>query len=210
MNATLRPVSYEVDDNGCQCALASIREICQNFSMGTKEPYTYAQVEAALASVFGMAASDRGRFRARIQHLRRLGFFPEGPGRGKVVAYDFTEAARMLVAIELEAFGCDPKSVVAFLAKNWARSRGSKRPATSVSELVATASAAAPAGTKDIFVITHLDFLNQLSPIRTGDGHLDGLRAVGNYISQDNKALRVGMFNLSSRMRALQAALENA
>jgi hypothetical protein len=209
MNANSRSHLYDCVSDGVKRNLAFICETWDGFAMLAKAPKTgddvgYAALEDALATVFGIDQARRGAFRARIQHLRRLGFFPEGPGRGKVVRYDFFEAARILFALELEAFGADPKAAVEFLAGNWKRAPGAERPVISISEQIASASQ------KDLFVTVHLDFLNQMNPIETGFNSPKGLQSVGSYLTQDDKALRYGVFNLSSRLRALRAALDRA
>ena len=45
---------------------------------------------------------------AVIQHLRRLGLTPEGPGKGKTIAYDGEDVDKWLLALELAHFQIDP------------------------------------------------------------------------------------------------------
>jgi hypothetical protein len=184
-------------------------KLCDSFGMLAKttnivenQGVSYARLETALAQVFKVdVESQRGWFRARIQHLRRLNFFPHGPGRGKVVQYDFMEAARLLFALELEAAGADPKAVVQFLSESWV---GVPSPGESLSDLVRKA---VDPRKEDLFIITWINVFDQDAPIGTGHGYPRQFPALLSNLSQDDKALRVGLFNLSSRLRALRTAL---
>jgi hypothetical protein len=73
--------------------------------------FTYAQVETALAAVFGVPSAARKAFIARIKHLRRLGVVPSSPGKGRRVDYDLIHVYEWAFCLELAAFGIDPKAI---------------------------------------------------------------------------------------------------
>src|SRR3974377_1126262 len=95
-----------------------------------KEPqkaYDYAGVERALAAVFGVdSAGQRGWLRGRIQNFRRLGLTPEGPGKGKTIAYSVEDVDRWLIGLELMHFHFDPSLIVEFLNRTWSRRGGDR------------------------------------------------------------------------------------
>ena len=82
--------------------------------------YPYAHVEAALAATFGVDVTGKvGWLRGRIQHLRRLGLTPPGPGKGATIRYRLDDVDRWLLALELEHFRIDPTVAVAAVKNNW-------------------------------------------------------------------------------------------
>jgi hypothetical protein len=73
--------------------------------------YKYRIVEEALARTLGVREEDLPAFRAKLRHLRNLGVPPiDKPGSGRKVAYQPSDAYRMLVALELEILGFTPKT----------------------------------------------------------------------------------------------------
>ena len=77
--------------------------------------YRYGDVEAALASVFGVEPESMGAFRGRIIHLRRLGITPSAPKKGAPIEYTFEQLAIIAYCLQLAEFGLDPMSIKVFL-----------------------------------------------------------------------------------------------
>ncbi len=67
-------------------------------------------VEAALVKVQSIAPGKTAALRARLLHLRHLGFpkLPE-PGSGQAISYTPAHALEMLIALELESLGQAPR-----------------------------------------------------------------------------------------------------
>ena len=85
-----------------------------------KAEYSYAHVETALAATFGVDVTGKvGWLRGRIQHLRRLGLQPKGPGKGATIRYSLDDVDRWLAALELEHFRIHPTAAVAAVKNNW-------------------------------------------------------------------------------------------
>jgi hypothetical protein len=70
--------------------------------------YAYAQVEAALASIFYVREASKAAFKGRIKHFQKLGLVPASPGKGKRIQYSFDDAWRWAVALNFCEFGIDP------------------------------------------------------------------------------------------------------
>ena len=84
------------------------------------EKFSYAQVETALAKFFGMPAEvQAGMFRARLVHLRRLGFAPKGKGRGTRIEYDRDNVIRWLFALKLQDIGIAPQIASHVVDRTW-------------------------------------------------------------------------------------------
>jgi hypothetical protein len=168
-----------------------------------KAEYSYAHVETALAATFGVDVTGKvGWLRGRIQHLRRLGLQPKGPGKGATIRYSLDGVDRWLVALELEHFRIDPTAAVAAVKNNW-NGPGMLR------DLVAEARASREP--KNDVLIT-VDF----GPLSTAPviGHTT-LKAIGAFGASlagprppiFGAACRASIFNLSARVRALDLAL---
>lgn len=70
----------------------------------------YKVLEAAVASVLE-AGGDLGAFRARMRHFRNLGLpRTDRPGKGGVIEYGRKDAFEVLVAMQLNVMGVNPKS----------------------------------------------------------------------------------------------------
>jgi hypothetical protein len=74
--------------------------------------YTYAQVEAALGTLFGVPASAHGSFRGRVRHLQRIGLVEVAPGRGRRICYSRIQASEWMLALLLAELGVDPVIIV--------------------------------------------------------------------------------------------------
>src|SRR4051794_9344209 len=84
-------------------------------------PFTYAQVETALARLFNADPEVQQKtFRARIIHLRRVGI-PLGfsPGRGKRIAYELEQVYQLGLCLELEEMGLDPSLISRLMETFW-------------------------------------------------------------------------------------------
>lgn len=85
--------------------------------------YSYAQAETVLARLFGAGneAAQRGAFRGRLKHLKRLGVpLDVSPGRGKRIQYGIEYIYQWALCLELEEFGLDPTIIVQFVRAYWA------------------------------------------------------------------------------------------
>jgi hypothetical protein len=76
------------------------------------EGYTYAQVERALGTLFGVPARAQGSFRGRVRHFQRVGLIEVAPGKGRRIEYTRIQAGEWLVALMLAEFGIDPVVIV--------------------------------------------------------------------------------------------------
>jgi hypothetical protein len=81
--------------------------------------YNYAIVEAALAKVHKIGEGSMGAFRARIQHLQKLGIVPARPGKGKRVAYTQEDILLWAFCLELSEIGISPSAIKDIVAKYW-------------------------------------------------------------------------------------------
>jgi len=169
--------------------------------MAERDPaktYSYAAVERALAAIHGI--DERGRIgwlRARLQHFRRLGLAPEGPGRGKVISYTLDDVDRWLVALEVEFFKIDPTTAISFVMGNW----------SDIARLLAEARASESA-VGDVLMTVHFD-LPQKLPTVGGSTTVAGMSVIAAWLRGDpgEPPRRVGIFNLSVRAKALDKAL---
>jgi hypothetical protein len=172
--------------------------------MAERDPgktYSYAAVERALAAIHGI--DERGRIgwlRARLQHFRRLGLAPEGPGRGKVISYTPDDVDRWLVALEVEFFKIDPTTAISFVVGNW----------SDIAKLLAEARASESAD-EDVLMMVHFGLPQKLPTVVGGSTTVKGMRVIAYWLRGDPREppRRVGIFNLSVRAKALDAALAN-
>lgn len=184
-----------------------------------KAAFTYGQLEAALAAVFGIdEAGQKGWLRGRLQHVRRLGLVADSPGRGRTIDYTRDDADKWLVAIELEHFGIDPTKVVELVKRQWNPPPSRKRTASgafargeaSLADLVAEARASQKPGT-DVVVTVQFAAMSAL-PI-VGYTTEAGMASFGQWLAGDRvdpTPRRASVFALSARLRALDAALAEA
>ena len=83
--------------------------------------WTYAQMESALAQLYGAdEQAQAGPFRGRLKHFQRLGIpLGERPGRGAKVKYDYPQIFQLMFCFEMSSFGVDPVLTVQLLEKHW-------------------------------------------------------------------------------------------
>jgi hypothetical protein len=174
-----------------------------------KRALSYALVEAALAKVFGIdAAGQSGWLRGRIQHLRRLGLTPStvrGP-----VAYSDEWLIKWLLALELEYFEVDPRQVVELIEKGWKpphkrdASDAVQRGEATLSELVAVARAEK----HDLIVTVQFGPMGKRPYVGCYFAGMPGESAFGGWLSDDSEPHRASCFSLSTRLRALDRAID--
>jgi hypothetical protein len=84
--------------------------------------FSYAQIEAILARVHEVTPQQIGAFKARLQHLRRLGvpIGLDGPGKGKRVEYTREHLCQLVLCLECAQLGFDPTWTVGWVQENWA------------------------------------------------------------------------------------------
>jgi hypothetical protein len=80
----------------------------------------YARVEAALARVYDAEGVQKNAFRGRLKHFRKLGIPHHNPGKGGRIAYDVQDVWQLMVCLELSEFGIDPNLIVKIVQRHWA------------------------------------------------------------------------------------------
>src|SRR5262249_13097677 len=81
--------------------------------------FYYGVVETALAKLCGAdAIAQKGAFRGRLQHLRRLGLPSGGPGRGKAITYTKANVYELGFCLECEELGINPALAVNLLKRH--------------------------------------------------------------------------------------------
>jgi hypothetical protein len=185
--------------------------------------YSYAIVETALARVFRIKPADqKAFFRGRLQHLRRLGLPGKGRGRGggPPRAYSDNETCELLIALELEEFGIDPALAVRMVTGQTGpdqRAEGSDW--QHYLPKVIQEARKGSGGDADIILMVEPYFMS--APGR-GDPRFDP--ATFRHVKADSAGIkefehllrgwgagtpdRVCAFNLSERLRSLDAALK--
>lgn len=164
--------------------------------MTTPEKFGYAQVERALARVFGMPPEvQTGMLRGRLIHLRRLGFGPRGEGRGTRISYDRAAVERWLIALKLEDVGVDPMVVISLIEGTWQ---------THIAKIVALAAKSRD----DIYMVVDYPVLRAAwhTPVIPMISHFKAHEAgrLLKWLSDDRSA---AVFNVSSCLRALHREL---
>jgi len=82
--------------------------------------FDYAEVETVLARLYHADAVQRGAFRGRIAHLRRLGIpIGQAPGKGRKIVYEKEHVYQLALCLELEEFGIDPLLIASFVKQFW-------------------------------------------------------------------------------------------
>ena len=70
-------------------------------------------------------AAQRGAFRGRLKHFKRLGIPLDRPiGRGRKVPFDTDHIFQWTLCLELSEFGIDPAVTVKFLRQFWTTLQG--------------------------------------------------------------------------------------
>ena len=65
-----------------------------------------------MAKVFDAEDAQRGAFRGRLKHFRKLGIPAKNPGKGSRLQYSASDLFQLLVALELSEFNIDPNLIV--------------------------------------------------------------------------------------------------
>lgn len=86
--------------------------------------FGYAQVELILARVFDAEDAQRGAFRGRLKHFRKLGIPAKNPGKGSRLQYSASDLFQLLIALELSEFNIDPNLIVKILQEHWTGRKG--------------------------------------------------------------------------------------
>jgi hypothetical protein len=81
--------------------------------------FSYAQVETALARAYEAEHVQRGAFRGRLKHFRKLGIPKQQPGKGSRIRYTKVDALFLMLACELAEFGIDPHLITDTLQRQW-------------------------------------------------------------------------------------------
>jgi hypothetical protein len=178
--------------------------------------FGYSEVESALAEVFDAGDAQRGIFRARLQNFRKLGIPATNPGKGQRLRYALADILQLLLALELTEYGLDPALAVKTIRSDWAR-RSESGFFTALQ--YATQSPPLP---QDVFVVMNLNVLSaSFGPraiVQTDEGL--SLRSEPNPITVrftlgnadftqllQERGVRLSVFNLSDRIRAIKKAL---
>jgi len=87
--------------------------------------YGFAEVEAALAEIHGIAEEKRSAFSNRLKHLQRLGFPPGvNTGRGRAATYYAEHAFLLGVALQLNEFSISPERAIKIIEASFAQLAG--------------------------------------------------------------------------------------
>jgi hypothetical protein len=172
--------------------------------------YPYAAVEAALAELF-RAKTDRQRrtFRARINHLQRLGVLELAPGKGRAAQYELDHVWRWMLALELAELGIAPATAAALIKAYWERA---------LADIFRYAAKAIEAGKPDVYLWLKGPTLMSSSWNPKSD-RFPGVPHIGSIGPSDLKDVlkslqkddppRVCLVNLTARLRVLNAQLRH-
>jgi hypothetical protein len=177
--------------------------------------YSYAAVSRALAQLFGAhsPAVQKGAFRGRLQHLRRLGLPETTPGRGKAAPYTELQIYKMMIALQLEEAGVDPKWAAALAYWHTAGPRQTIRVRERQLAEIIHRALNSPGGDSDVVLMLVANLMSSawadnVPPAVFRDETLGSLKASGNLESILAMGPGVYAFNLSRRLRELHFALE--
>jgi hypothetical protein len=86
----------------------------------TGSTFAYAEVEEALAKLYAAEHVQRGAFRGRLKHFRKLGIPQRQPGKGGRIRYTTAgDIFQLMLACELSEFGIDPHLIADILRRHW-------------------------------------------------------------------------------------------
>jgi hypothetical protein len=74
-------------------------------------PFTYAQIDCALAKLYNFDEKTVGALRGRINNFNRLKIVPSSPGRGRRIVYTYGDALTWTLCLELAEYGIPPEVI---------------------------------------------------------------------------------------------------
>ena len=184
--------------------------------------YSYATVETALARVFGADATAQKRaFRGRLQHLRRCGLpASSGEGRGgKTIPYTDLLVCSLLVALELEEAGIAPVLAVRLITGQVGPGRESEGWKNYLPKII-QAARSSQGGDDDVILMVEPYFMSaawghadvqsgKIDPVTFRHKRLSEIKEfLDSYLRWHHPRRFSALFNLSERLKALDAALK--
>jgi hypothetical protein len=168
--------------------------------------FTFAQVESALMSTFGVRDESKGAFKGRINNFQKLRLVPASPGKGKKIEYTFENVLTWAVALELSEFNIDPSKILYIISilSHTPLWRSFMDDSDS---------------TEDKYLLLHPCFVSKWSQVtgRQAGPALIRVLAASKITAETIKGIegkdrhrRVAMFNFSELRRDLQTALDAA
>jgi hypothetical protein len=100
------------------------KQTARRHSPSATATFGYARVESILAKVFDAEDAQRGAFRGRLKHFRKLGIPAENPGKGSRLQYSASDLFQLLIALELAEFNIDPTLIVKIVQDHWTGKKG--------------------------------------------------------------------------------------
>ena len=179
---------------------------------------TYQVLERALALMLGADDSaQRGALRARLDALKRAKAVGLNPGRGQRIVYDHEARTWLLLALELQEFGIEPAVIGALferdreiLHKHVVKAANAKDEKEDL--LLTVQPAFVSAGWRGKMNKNELPLptIAKFDGLKAMDSFYWWLRGDRSTAGVTGSSPRTCVFNLSARLRALDAALVKA
>ena len=190
--------------------------------------FDYADIEAALAKLYGAEHVRETTFRARLKHLKRLGLPSRRPGKGTRLRYTkASDILQLVVACEFAELGVDPHLIVDIVQQDWKR----QGPIWQAIDLVQQFGMDPGDPGDDFYVAVRTNFMSWTWQRETPtlEETVEGIRVIpgrdrspvlvftpfraseaGNFLKtwQEAGAHRFHVFNLSTQVRAIEEALK--
>jgi hypothetical protein len=175
--------------------------------------FTYSVVETALSTLFrAKTARQRVTFKARITHLQKLHIIDRTPGKGRAVEYQLEDVWKWMFALELAEVGIAPTVAAKVIKTYWSRAL--------VDMFKHAARAHEIKKPDDCVWLPGVTLMSTAWDRRDRFGGVPNIGTIVPSVSADQKEImdflekadqpRLCMVNLSSRLRALNAALAAA
>jgi hypothetical protein len=170
-------------------------------------------VEKVLARVYGVPHVQKGPFRGRLKHFRRLGIPALQPGKGKRIHYTRLDVAQLMTACELSEYGLDPLVLTNILRRHWQNHTGLYQAVVRTWQfpdidqfVVAEPTAMSWTWNKEKAVATDAEISIAVigEPIKI---HVYNEAQERIWLDELRKGRRLFVFNLSARLRAVEQAL---